>query len=69
MKRSRRPHAAKIDLPRHWTPEQALAVFEALCAVREALWRLYGTQAQQAWLDQLEPPGCAMPGFDPDEPF
>ena len=25
-------------IPRHWTPEQALAVFECLQALRQALW-------------------------------
>jgi hypothetical protein len=57
-----------IVLPQHWTPEQALAVFECLHAMREAMWRLYGPQAQQAWHEQLvhdtEPPD-----FDPDAPF
>ena len=55
-------------VPLHWTPEQALAVFECLHAVREALWILYGSQVQQAWRDQLMPEGV-MPEVDPDEPF
>ena len=55
-------------MPLHWTPEQALAVFECLHAVREALWILYGSQVQQAWRDQLMPEGV-MPEVDPDEPF
>ena len=37
----------------HWSPEQALAVFECLHALREALWAVYGPQVQQAWRDQL----------------
>ncbi|MBI5790417.1 MAG: hypothetical protein HZA63_02970 [Rhodocyclales bacterium] len=59
---------ATIALPRHWTPEQALAVFECLQAMREALWDLYGPQVQQAWRDQLR---CDTdpPELDPDEPF
>ena len=55
-------------VPLHWTPEQALAVFECLHAMREALWLAYGPQAQQAWRDQLVPDG-PMPDFDPDLPF
>ena len=55
-------------VPLHWTPEQALAVFECLHAMREALWIVYGPQVQQAWRDQLVPEG-AMPAVDPDEPF
>jgi hypothetical protein len=59
---------AAARIPRHWTPEQALAVFECLQLLRQALWEAYGPQVQQAWREQLapdEPP----PEFDPDEPF
>ena len=55
-------------MPLHWTPEQALAVFECLQALREALWHVYGPQVQQAWRDQLGPDG-PTPEFDPDAPF
>ena len=55
-------------VPLHWTAEQALAVFEALHAMRHALWVVYGSQVQQAWRDQLVPEG-PMPDFDPHEPF
>lgn len=54
-------------IPQHWTPEQALAVFECLQALREALWLAYGPQVQQAWREQLMP--GTPPQFDPDEPF
>ena len=39
----------------HWSPEQALAVFECRHALREAPWTIYGPQVQQAWRDQLRP--------------
>jgi len=55
-------------LPAHWTPEQALAVFECLQALREQLWEMYGPEVQQAWRDQLEPQQ-PLPEFDPDQPF
>jgi hypothetical protein len=55
-------------LPTHWSPEQALAVFECLHAMRESLWALYGPQVQQAWREQLVP-DQPQPAFDPDEPF
>jgi hypothetical protein len=64
----RRPHRATIDLPQHWTPEQALAVFEFLQAMRQALWGLYGPQVQQAWREQLAH-DTEPPELDPDEPF
>lgn len=60
--------AAPSPIAGHWTPEQALAVFECLQALREALWRAYGAQVQQAWRDQLAP-DHPPPEFDPDEPF
>ena len=59
---------AASPIPRHWTPEQALAVFECLQLLRQALWDSYGPQVQQAWREQLVPDGQA-PEFDPDEPF
>jgi len=55
-------------VPLHWTPEQALAVFECLHAMRQALWAAYGPQVQQAWRDQLVPEG-PMPDFDVELPF
>ena len=55
-------------VPLHWTPEQALAVFECLHAMRQALWAAYRPQVQQAWRDQLMPDG-PMPDFDPHAPF
>jgi len=55
-------------VPLHWTPEQALAVFECLRTMREALWAAYGPEVQQAWRDRLVPDG-PMPDFDPDAPF
>jgi hypothetical protein len=60
--------APPLVVPKHWTPEQALAVAECLLAMREALWLAYGPQMQQAWREQLMPE-CRPPQFDPDEPF
>jgi hypothetical protein len=61
-------HSPLPALPTHWAPEQALAVFECLHALREQLWAIYGPAVQQAWREQLahdQPP----PSFDPDDPF
>ena len=62
------PSSPAVVVPLHWTPAQALAVFECLQAMRQALWVVYGPQVQQAWRDQLVPDG-PPPEFDPDEPF
>ena len=59
---------ASFAVPTHWSPEQALAVLEGLPAVREAVWAVYGQQAQQAWREQLVP-DRAPPDFDADLPF
>ena len=67
MSTSVRP-SASFAVPTHWSPEQALAVLEALQAVRAAIWAAYGPQAQQAWRDQLMP-DHGLPDFDPDLPF
>jgi len=62
------PSAPAVVVPLHWAPAQALAVFQCLQAMRQALWAVYGPQVQQAWRDQLVPDG-QPPEFDPDEPF
>jgi hypothetical protein len=59
---------APPPLPTHWSPQQALAVFECLHALREQLWVMYGSAAQQAWCEQLLP-RQPMPDFDPNDPF
>jgi hypothetical protein len=65
---ARQTSTAAAPIPRHWTPEQALAVLEFLQALRHALWDAYGPELQQAWRDQIAPDG-PPPEFDPDEPF
>jgi hypothetical protein len=62
------PPAKAGVVPLHWTSEQALAVFECLQALRQALWVVYGDQVQQAWCEQIMP-DTEAPEFDPDDPF
>ena len=52
----------------HWTPEQALAAYELLMELQQALWKLQGPQNRQAWREQLLPQQ-ALPSLDPGEPF
>jgi hypothetical protein len=41
-----------ITLPTHWSPEQAVAVFEILDDLREHVWARYGPQIQQVLRDE-----------------
>ena len=36
-----------FEVPTHWTPAQATAVFEVLDELRESVWRRYGVQIQK----------------------
>ena len=36
-----------FEVPTHWTPAQATAVFEVLDELRELVWRSYAVQIQQ----------------------
>lgn len=42
------PSAGRLQVPAHWTPAQAAAVFEMLDELRDSVWRSYGGQIQQA---------------------
>ena len=44
--------AGSITLPTHWSPEQAVAVFEILDELREQVWACYGLQIQQVLRDE-----------------
>lgn len=65
----RRRNPAPTALPTHWSPQEALAVFEFLQALREQLWDLYGSEVQQAWREQVEEHCGPPPDFDPDASF
>jgi hypothetical protein len=71
-KPQRRKHTAQpttaFTLPSHWSPSQALAVFECLELLRDQLWLAYGPEIQRAWRAQLVPQH-ATPDLDPDSPF
>lgn len=40
-------NSCALELPSHWTPAQATAVFEVLDDLRELVWQNYGRQIQQ----------------------
>ena len=72
MRPPRRRHAsppnAAFTFPSHWSPSQAIAVFECLELLRDQLWLAYGPEIQRAWRAQLLPQR-APPDLDPDSPF
>jgi hypothetical protein len=64
-----RPELARcIELPTHWTPEQALAVFEVIDLLRDRLWAAYGPEIQRALREDRVTQQHCLP-LDPDEPF
>jgi len=40
-------YSGMFELPTHWTPAQATAVFEVLDDLLESVWRRYGIQIQK----------------------
>ena len=59
--------AGSITLPTHWTPEQAVAVFEILDELREHIWARYGVQIQQVLRDERSTADLAAGDIDIDE--
>lgn len=53
--------AGQVTLPTHWSPAQAVAVFEILDELRECVWACYGLQIQQVLRDER---GTAVPAAD-----
>ena len=41
-----------VDIPRTWTPEQALAVFELIDDLRDKVWALYRDQLRALLCEQ-----------------
>jgi hypothetical protein len=58
----------RLELPAHWTPEQALAVFEVVDLLRDQLWAAYGPEIQSALRDDRVTQQHPLP-LNPDEPF
>ena len=72
--RARAPHSAglphAIPPPTYWTPEQAIAVFELVDDLREAIWSIYQTNLQDLTRQQRQsPPVDHIDIGDDDLPF
>lgn len=60
-----------VEITNHWTPEQALAIYEFLGELRETIWDLYqyefnGTDSPP---EDVLPPATAPWRTDDDPPF
>ena len=61
-----------LQLPDHWTPEQALAVYEFLTELADALWNRYEIPLIELLKTELEhndPPEPDLSDFDDPIPF
>lgn len=58
-----------FTLPDNWTPAQALAVFELLDDLRQAVADHYLPQIQTLLREQRQYVNCADDADDADEPF
>ena len=60
-----------LQIPDHWTPEQALAVFEMIDLMRDRLWLVYAADIQRAMRQdqQLVDPRQLPIPLEPDPPF
>lgn len=47
-----------VAIPRTWTPEEALAVFQLINDLRDTLWALYSDQLQALLREQCANKGC-----------
>jgi len=64
------PHATPLPIPDYWTPEQAIAVFELVDDLREAIWSIYQTNLQDLTRQQRQsPPVDHIDIGDDDLPF
>ncbi len=66
-----RPRTRCLQLPVHWTPEQALAVFEMIDLIRDHLWLLYDHDIQNALRSdqqRVDPRQLSIP-LDTNPPF
>lgn len=65
------PERPTVYLPAHWSPQQAMAVHDALDALLAALWNQYEhTLLEQFDADAPDPAASTQPDlFDDDLPF
>ena len=66
------PSAIRFDIPAYWTPEQALAVYELLNDLRDAILNHYGAPLSELIREQYSPangPEAPPLPYDDELPF
>ena len=61
-----------LQLPDHWTPQQALAVYELLSDLTDAVWKRYDIALIGLLAPELDPDDPSQPDsfdFDDSIPF
>ena len=58
-----------LEIPDHWTPETALAVFELINDLRDQIWSRYATDIQDELRRQLSPADTDANDAAPAEDF
>jgi hypothetical protein len=63
------PLTISLQIPTYWTQQQALAVYELVNDLRDAIWQHYQLQLLDEYRDQLKPAvDCTKKQAD-DPPF
>ena len=64
------PTRSILPLPDHWTPEQALAVYELLNDLAASIWNSYQPQLLELIVPEIEHDDASQPDlFDFDDPL
>jgi len=58
-----------LEIPDHWTPETALAVFELINDLRDQIWSRYATDIQGELRRQLSQPDTDANDAAPEQDF
>lgn len=63
------PLTISLQIPTYWTPEQAIAVFELIDDLRNAIWQCYEMQLVDQFRDQLKPAVVNRTEKEPEDPI
>ena len=62
------PLTIALQIPTHWTPEQAFAVFAMIDDLRETIWQCYSLQIQDQYRERCQPAVAGRVHKDRDDP-